>query len=125
MPRERTGSLRRSITVTTVGLISGALSGLLGIGGGLVMVPALLLLRVPPKEASATSLAAIVPIALAGAVVFQRGASLDFGAGAWLAVGSVAGVTVGAALLRRLNDLWLQRAFGAFLLCVALLLLVR
>ena len=77
-----------------LGLFAGGLAGLLGIGGGLIFAPLLLLLGLPPHQALATSSFAIVPTALSGAVTHLRSGTIPQRSG--LAIGLAA---FGAALL--------------------------
>ena len=101
------------------------LSGLLGVGGGIIMVPALVIAGFGQHRAQATSLAAIVPIAVVGAFFFGRAANVDFLAAVVLAAGSLVGVRIGALLMHRLSEVLLARIFGAFMIVVAITLLVR
>ena len=108
-----------------VGLGAGLLSGLFGVGGGIVMVPAMVLLAgMAQQRASATSLAAIVPIAAVGAIIFGRADSVDLAAAAVLVVGSLVGVQIGARLMPRVGDDRLRIGFGIFMIAVALTMLV-
>lgn len=92
-----------------------------GVGGGILMVPAMVvLIGFGQHRAHATSLAAIVPIAAVGAVVFGRADSIDLLAAVVLAAGSLLGVQAGARLMNRLSDARLSIAFGAFLVVLAL-----
>jgi uncharacterized membrane protein YfcA len=96
-----------------------------GIGGGVVMVPALvLLIGMGQHRAHATSLAAVVPIAAVGAFVFGRADSVDVPAATLLAVGSLVGVQVGARLMNRLSDDRLAIVFGGFLVALALVMVL-
>ena len=90
------------------------------------LVPAMVLsLAFNQHRAQATSLAAIVPIAIVGAVIFGAADSLDLPAAILLAIGSLVGVQVGARLMHRLSAEWLSRIFGVFLLTVAIIMLVK
>ena len=85
-----------------VGLAGGLLSGLFGVGGGIVMVPLLILVaRLPDRRAAATSLAAIVPASAAGVVTYALRGDVAVGVAALVAVGAMAGSLLGARLLRR------------------------
>lgn len=107
-----------------IGVVAGLLSGLLGVGGGIVMVPLLVLgARLSQHEAHATSLAAIVPIAAVGAVRFAAAGTIDYGAAALLALGSLIGAPLGARLMARLAEASLKMLFGALLVAVAVQLL--
>ena len=122
----RATGLRRAVVVFAVGLAAGVASGLLGVGGGLVMVPLMvLLLGVSQHEAHATSLAAIAPIAAAGALVFGSSGRSEPAVALLLGLGSVPGAVLGAELMRRLGERRLRAAFGLFLLVVGALMVVR
>ena len=113
------------LTLVAVGAGAGALSGLFGIGGGLVMVPALVLLvGMAQHRAHATSLAAIVPIAVVGALVFGRANNVDIVAAAVLAAGSLLGVQAGTRAMNRLSSERLALVFGGFVIVVALAMLL-
>ena len=107
--------------LAAVGAAAGVLSGMFGVGGGVLMVPALvLLIGLGQHRAHATSLAAIVPIAAVGALVFGRANSVDLAAAALLAAGSLLGVQAGARVMNRLSDDRLALVFGGFLFVLAL-----
>jgi len=90
-----------------IGLLAGLSGGLLGVGGGFLMVPLqMLLTKVRPVEANATSLAAIVPISIAAAIVYTPRVDLVFAV--LLMVGSAAGAYVGARLSSRIPERGLQ-----------------
>ena len=108
-----------------IGAVAGVLSGLFGIGGGIVMVPALVMVGLGQHRAQATSLAAIVPIAIVGAALFGRADSVDVGAAVVLSAGSLVGARAGALLMHRLSEVVLARVFAALLVVVAVLMLVR
>jgi len=114
------------LSLAAVGAAAGLLSGLFGVGGGILMVPAMVLfIGFGQHRAQATSLAAIVPIAAVGALVFGRADSVDLTAALVLAGGSVLGVQAGARLMHRLSDQRLTWIFGTFLIIVALAMLIR
>jgi uncharacterized protein len=111
------------LTASVVGALAGALSGLFGVGGGIVIVPGLILLgRMPARRAVATSLAAIVPIAAAGAVGYAIEGAVDWPAAGLLVVGAAAGTFAGTHFLRRLPDRALRVIFAVFLLAAAVTL---
>ena len=108
-----------------VGCAAGVLSGLFGVGGGILMVPAMvLLLAVAQHRAQATSLAAIVPIAAVGAIVFGRADSVNLAAAGVLIVGSLVGVQLGTRLMSHLSARRLALVFSGFLGAVAIAMLV-
>jgi len=98
------------------------LSSGLGVGGGIILVPALvLLLACPQKSAQGMSLALVVPMAALGAIQYARmpGVHLQWLPILILMAGAIAGVLMGARLVKSLPDLWLQRAFAVLLIVVA------
>ena len=108
-----------------LGLLAGILSGLLGVGGGLILVPGMVLaLRMRQHVAHATSLAAIIPTAVAGALAFGKASSLDWKVGLVLAAGSIPGARAGATLMRRVSPDRLRTGFGVFVIAVGIVLLV-
>ena len=110
-----------------IGLVSGIASGLLGVGGGIVMVPAMLFLLSPPirdiKQAVGTSLVVIIPTALMGSFKhFQQG-NVDWRTALSLAPLAIAGSYLGAWLTTHIAADNLKRAFGGFIILVGAKLL--
>jgi len=103
-----------------IGLAGGVLSGLFGIGGGLVIVPGLiLLLGMTPKQAAGTSLAALLlPVGILGAIEYWRAGYIDVRLALLLAVGILIGAFIGARLAVGLPNELIQRAFGVLLVVV-------
>ena len=109
-----------------VGLVAGALSGSLGVGSGIIVVPALvLLLACPQKSAQGMALALMVPMAALGVFQYARtpGVVLQGWPIALLIAGAAIGVLAGTKIMSRVPDAWLQRAFAVFLLVVAMRML--
>lgn len=100
----------------SIGIATGALSGLLGVGGGIIMVPALAALGFTRHRSTATSLAAIFVIAVAGAIAFGVAGDLDVPTAIVLGVGGLVGSTIGAHWMNRLSGVTLARVFGVVLL---------
>lgn len=108
-----------ALPLILIGLAAGLLSGLFGIGGGTIIVPALALwLGMPQKLAAGTSVAAILPTAVVGAISYAAQGHVDWTAAIALAVGIVAGAQLGTYLLARLPVKAIQWAFMIFLLFV-------
>ena len=103
-----------------IGLAGGVLSGLFGIGGGLVIVPALILfLGMSAKQAAGTSLAALLlPVGIFGALEYARAGHVDVRLAALLALGLLIGAFVGARVAIGLPNELIQRAFGVLLVLV-------
>jgi uncharacterized membrane protein YfcA len=109
-----------------IGLVGGAFSGLLGVGGGIVMVPLLTLWAAySQRDAHAISLGAIIPISFVGVLTYGVAGQIKVVDGAALITGSVVGVRVGTGVLARASERALKIAFGMFLLGVAVLLALR
>lgn len=107
------------VPLLLLGIAAGTLSGLFGIGGGVIIVPALaLLMYMPQRLAAGTSVAAILPAAIVGAITYGIQGSVDWIAGALLALGIIAGAQVGSHLLTKLPVRLLQWLFLGFLLVV-------
>jgi uncharacterized membrane protein YfcA len=102
-----------------IGLAAGYLSGLFGVGGGVIVVPLLLLLGIDQRIAAGSSVAAILPTSIVGAVGYSIAGNVDWLAGLMLAIGIVAGAQLGTYLLARVPRTALFWAFVAFL-CVAI-----
>jgi len=113
----------RVVRLILIGVATGVASGLLGVGGGFVMVPALLMLGTPQREANGTSLAVILPVAVVGAGILGQGHAVNLEVGIALAIGSVGGAVLGARLTRRLSDLFLRRAFGVMAVAVGIVII--
>lgn len=116
---------KRTIRLAAIGVLAGAFSGLFGVGGGLVMVPLLLLwLGFGEREATATSLCAIVVIASLAAAAQALYGNVDFGDAALLAVPAVIGVGLGVALQQRLSERAVSASFAILLVAIAVELIV-
>lgn len=101
-------------------------SGLFGVGGGVIMVPGLVLLMgLGPHKAHATSLAAIVAAAAAGMTPFALSGDVDWAAAPVLFVGGAVGAFGGARLLGKVSALWLTRAFVVLLVVTAIRLAIE
>jgi uncharacterized protein len=108
------------IAAIAIGVAAGAISGLLGVGGGILFVPALTLaLSLSQIKAEATSLLAIIPVALAGAALQYRYGNLRIRDAIVLGGLSAVGVVAGVALANVLPQRVLRFAFAALMLLVA------
>jgi uncharacterized membrane protein YfcA len=109
-----------TITHFLLGLGVGLLAGMLGLGGGIVLVPALALVtNVPQHVAQGVSLIAIVPTAIVGAVAHRREGNLAPGIAISVGIVSVAAAILGASLSAMLDAELLRRAFGVLIIVVA------
>lgn len=104
-----------------VGLAAGFVSGLLGVGGGIVMVPAFTtLLRMPLKRALGTSLAVISVLAIPGTITHAALGHIDWTIFLVVTLGVVPGARLGARIALGARERALRMAVGSFLLCVAI-----
>ena len=112
------GSARSIIVLIVVGMLVGVLSGTFGIGGGTVIVPALVWLGLSQRNAAATSTLAIVPTSISGVISYATGGHVDWLAAALLFCGMFIGGQIGSWLLSRLPELALRWIFVVFLVFV-------
>jgi uncharacterized membrane protein YfcA len=112
--------------LVTIGGVGGLLSGLLGVGGGLIMVPLLVLWAgFRQRDAHAMSLGAIIPISLASVITFGAAGEVRVGYAVALTAGSMVGARVGAGLLSRIPERPLKIVFGVFVAGAAILMIVQ
>jgi len=110
-----------SLLIAT-GVVAGLLSGLLGVGGGIVMVPAFTELgRMPIKTAIASSLACVGLFAIPGTITHAALGGIDWRFALLLAVGVIPGARIGAAAVMRTGDRRLRITVSAFLGVIAVM----
>lgn len=104
------------ITVAVLaGLVTGILSGLLGIGGGAILVvAAVFFLGVPQHAAQAAAIVAMIPTALVGVARHHRNRLINYQLGVYLAVGIMLGGMLGAYIANMLPEAALRKLFSAF-----------
>ena len=109
-----------------LGLIAGGLAGLVGVGGGIVIVPALIyLFHFSQKTAQGTTLALLVPpIGILAAYVYYKSGHVNISAALFIILGFILGSFLSAHFASSIDDSALTRVFGAFLLIVALKMLI-
>ena len=108
------------VALVGIGLVAGFLAGLLGIGGGVLMVPAMvLILGFDQHLAQGTSLLVVIPAATTGAWTHYRRGRWSFRDVAGLAVGGIIGAALGSATALSLDDELLRRLFALLLLALA------
>ncbi|HEU4828277.1 MAG TPA: sulfite exporter TauE/SafE family protein [Gemmatimonadales bacterium] len=115
------------LTLVLVGLAAGVLAGLFGIGGGVLIVPALIYFAgMPIKTATGTSLGALLlPVGLLGAMTYWKAGHIDIRASLLVALGLFFGALVGARFALAMQTMVLQRAFALFLVAVAIRMFVK
>ena len=112
--------------VASIGVIAGFMSGYVGVGGGFIMVPLFVsMLGIPMRLASGTSLTAVCILAIPGVIEQAVLGNIDYMVGIAMMVGSIPGALVGANLVKRVPERALRFTFAAFLLLMAVLLIVN
>lgn len=110
-----------------LGLVAGVAAGLFGIGGGLIVVPVLVLaFGFDLKTATGTSLFAIMwPVGILGVLEYYRRGELQVVPGALIAVGMLFGTLAGARMVAGISQANMQRLYAAFLILVGTWMVVR
>lgn len=118
---------RRAVVLAlAIGLLTGVLSGYIGVGGGFVMIPLFAaLLGLEMKKASGTSLIAVSILAIPGVIEQLLLGNVLVGAGLAMAVGSIPGAMVGAGLSKRVPERSLRFLFSALLFASAVMLVLK
>jgi len=115
----------RILRAVLVGVVAGFLSGLFGVGGGILIVPALVaVLRMDQRLAHGTSLAAVLPIAVSSTLGYALGDKLDWPVAALIAVGAVGGAVIGTQVLHVLPQRALAMCFTVLLALTAVRLVL-
>lgn len=109
-----------------LGICAGVAAGFFGIGGGAIMVPALVyLLGLSQHQAQGTTLAVMIPpIGILAALKYYREGNVDLSIAVFVAVGFVLGGLLGADLAHRIPDIVLKRCFGFLLLVLSVKLIL-
>ena len=114
------------LALLAIGLSAGLLGSCFGVGGGVIMVPALTYLAFPQKEAQALSLAAMVPMAIVGAARYRMTgqAKVDLPVAAAIGLAAVVGAIAGSHFVGQVSNELLRRAFAIFVLLTGLKMLL-
>jgi len=125
-PKDKGMQAETLLIVIGIGLAAGILSGMVGVGGGIVMVPAMVyFLAFPQHRAQGTSLAMMLfPVGLLGALNYYRKGHVDLRVAGLLAVGFVLGSYLGSRFSLSLPQATVRRIFALVMLAVALRMLV-
>lgn len=121
-------SARPTVSVLKIvpgGLLVGALTGLVGVGGGFLIVPALVLMRMSLREAVGTSLLVITGTCVVGFLGYLGHVKLDWTAVTLVAAGTLPGIALGSYLHRFVPQSALRRGFAAFLVVIAAFILIE
>lgn len=125
-PTEACHDARCLSHVALHGIVVGILTGLVGVGGGFLIVPALVLLsRLPMKQAIGTSLAIVSIKSYAGFAGYMGDVPIDYGLMAVFTAVAIAGSVVGTRVAHRISGERLKRGFAVFLLLVATYILAN
>ncbi len=109
-----------------VGFLAGVFGGLVGLGGGVIMIPLVILAyKLPQRQAQGTSLVVVIFSGLAGALTYGWKGSIDVGAALLLGAAAVFSTRAGVRYGNALPEHNLRRYFGAFLIAVSLLLTAK
>ena len=114
------------LLLLSLGLLAGILSAMLGVGSGILVVPAMVLVfGLTQKSAQGTALAMMIPMALAGTLRYLSNPQvhIEFWQVGILTLGTLVGVYIGSLVVSRLSNEMLQRLFAIFLIVVAARLL--
>lgn len=111
--------------LVVTGLLGGLLAGFFGVGGGIVLVPLLVVLgRLSQHGAHATSLAAIFVIGLSTLAGYATAGEVDVALGVVLGIGGLAGSALGASLMHRLSERTLKLVFAGLLIALGIRMLL-
>ncbi len=107
--------------IALAGVSAGILSGLMGVGGGMVLVPMMVfLMGIPQHAAQGISLVVIIPTALTGLWHFHHQGIVKYKVAALLALGAVVGALASSDLVQTIPPETLRRFFGVFVICMGL-----
>src|SRR6185437_10911984 len=114
------------LALVCLGIVAGAMSGLVGVGGGVVILPALVFFfGFSQKVAQGTTLAMLVPpIGIIAAFTYYRHGWVNVQAASFMVIGVLVGSLLGAKYVSHLSNVTLTRVFAIFLILVAIKMLV-
>ena len=108
------------IVLIAIGFATGALAGMLGVGGGIIMVPAMIVLfGIPSAVAKGTSLAVIIPTAISGTLRNRKNSNADLMAAAIVGATGIISAVAGGWVSARMSDSLSNTLFAVFLLLIA------
>ncbi len=118
-------SLIKNTKSVGIGVLVGAINGMLGAGGGMIAVPMLKKLGLDIKTAHANAVAVILPITALSAILYIMRGHVDI-VDAWSYIPTgVIGAGIGTVLMKKISPLWLKRIFGLFMVYAGVRLLVK
>ena len=110
-----------ALLYVALGLVAGVLGGMFGIGGGSILIPALVFLfGLTQHQAQGTTLAIMVPpIGILAAMRYYQAGNVKLGIAGFICAGFLVGGLIGAQLIQNVPDVLLKRLFGIFLLIIS------
>ena len=120
-----TRSVASTARVVASGLLVGSLTGIVGVGGGFLIVPALVLMQMPLRKAVGTSLLVITGTCVVGVLGYLGHVSLDWAAVALVAAGTLPGMALGSYLHQFVPQPILRRGFAVFLVVMAAFIFIE
>jgi uncharacterized protein len=118
--------MQNGVLFVVLGIIAGTLSGVIGIGGGVIIIPTLVFLfGFSQQQAQGTTLALLVPpIGILAAWTYYRAGFVDLRAAGLICIGFVGGSLLGAKIATSLTSQQLERIFGVVLLLISIKMIV-
>jgi uncharacterized membrane protein YfcA len=113
------------VILIAVGIAAGTLGSMLGVGGGIIMVPALTFLNVPPTQAASTSLIAVTSTSISSTIEYSRQKRIDYRLSLEMAACAIPGAVLGAILSDYLPEESFKTYFGILLILTGLYILYR
>jgi uncharacterized membrane protein YfcA len=113
------------VILIAVGIAAGTLGSMLGVGGGIIMVPALTFLNVPPTQAASTSLIAVTSTSISSTIEYFRQKRIDYRLSLEMAACAIPGAVLGAILSDYLPEESFKTYFGILLILTGLYILYR
>ena len=114
---------KKVIGLIVAGVFIGVVNGFFGGGGGMICVPALLLLGLSNKQAQATAILIMLPISIASAIVYYTNGFIEWDKVLFTGIGSVIGGIVGAFLLKKLSNNVLKYVFAVVVMAAGIRML--
>ena len=113
--------MMKELLYVILGLTAGTLSGIFGIGGGVIIIPALVFLAgMTQHQAQGTTLALMLPpIGLLAVMRYYRNGHVNFYVAAFICVGFLVGGLLGANIAEAFSSIAMRKAFGIFLMIVS------
>lgn len=113
------------VKILAVGVLTGLVNGLLGIGGGTILIPAMVfLMNIRQHQAHGTSLAVILPTALVSSIVYGLNKNLDIALSIKVATSGMIGGYLGAKLMNHISARHLRKFFGVFMVIAGLKMVI-